>query len=139
MSVTFYSIMVNNEYKQFWKKYKQYYHQKNGYSKFIQNILTYNTNSNNIYKVLEILRFLVEIQNEDYDQSKLTIPVYEWQRKDWIQFKPEIANIQNILLKSKTIKTIYEVIINPTQIIENKFQALELGIALLLGGNENVQ
>ena len=34
-NVTFYTMEINNEYKQFWKKYKEYFSESHGYSKFI--------------------------------------------------------------------------------------------------------
>ena len=82
---------------------------------------------------LKILRKVIEKENEE-----MTTPAAEWESGDWANFQDKIVEKQNMLCSLNIVRLICRVI-NKTTNREIIREALNLAIACLLGGNNNVQ
>jgi len=68
------------------------------------------------------------------ENKNLTTSSAEWETDDWIPFKPQIVDAQNMLLKMNIVELLCSIISYETK-REIKEEAFRVAIAVLLGGH----
>lgn len=84
-------------------------------------------------QALKIIRKVVESENKN-----LTTSSAEWETDDWIAFKPQIVDAQDMLLKMNIVELLCSIISFETK-REIKEEAFRVSIAVLLGGHKESQ
>ena len=87
--------------------------------------------------IIKGLGLLIKNQISDSTGNLAAKPIARWEHDDWKAFKNKILRKQNLLCDKGVIKIVFQTIsTEPDEAL--KFNVLNFGIALLLGGNINV-
>jgi hypothetical protein len=84
-------------------------------------------------KGLKILRKIVEVEN-----TEMTTPASEWDTDDWKKHANQIKCKQDLLAELRTVDLLCKTISTVTD-LDILYEAMLVNIAMLLGGNRNVQ
>lgn len=86
---------------------------------------------------LKILRKIIEFENKEVLDSHK--PCYEWEAEDWEDYKELVVKRQDQLVELGLIAVLGKLISEASYSNELKIEAINLCIALVLGGNSLAQ